>query len=199
MAAEPDAVPAKRAMIFWVVAFFVATFGTAAFLKSTQIVPKPWSMALMILPMLLLFPLVRSSEALQRQTGCESAVTKRYNRRVLIASFAYVIGLGVALTLFREREVTKPVAALLSLLPTLPVFAMIWAMGRYILEEKDEYLRARLTNAALIATGILLTVSTFWGFLTTFEVTAAVPLWTAVPIWFFGLGLAQIFNKARGA
>lgn len=197
MATNPST--AKRNTALWMIAFLGGTFGTAILLKSTQIVPAPWSMAVMILPMLLLIPFVRAAEAMQRETGCASQVAVRYNRRMLGASFAYVIGLGIALTLFRGQDVGKPVAALLSLLPTLPVFAMIWAMARYVIEETDEYLRARTVNAALIATGLLLAVSTFWGFLTTFDVAPAVPMWAAVPVWCLGLALGQLVNKVRGA
>lgn len=188
----------KRRALPWMVAFLVASFGTAALLKTTQIIPAPWSTAVMILPMLLLIPFIRSVEAAQRAQGCASAVTVRYNRRMLGASFAYVIGLGIALTLFRGQDVAKPVAALLALLPTLPVFAMIWAMARYVIDETDEYLRTRTVHAALVATGLLLAVSTFWGFLTTFDVAPAVPMWTAVPVWCVGLALGQLVNKVRG-
>lgn len=190
---------AKRAALFWIIAFFAGTFGTAIFLKATHIVPAPWGLAIMIVPMLLLIPLIRATERMQRVTGCDSLVAMRYNRRMLGASFAYVIGLGLALLLFRGQDVAKPVAALLALLPTLPVFAMIWAMGRYVIEETDEYLRARTVSAALVATGLLLAVATFWGFLTTFEVVPNVPMWAAVPVWCLGLGIGQLANRVRGA
>lgn len=190
---------AKRSALFWVIAFMVGMFGTAFFLSFTDIVPQPWGTAVIILPMLLLVPLVRAAEHMTRVTGCASAVATRYNRRMLATSFAYVIGLGVAISLFRGQDISKPVAALLSLLPTLPILGMIWAMGRYVIEETDEYLRARTITAALVATGILLAIATFWGFLTTFEVAPAVPMWMAVPVWALGLGIGQLVNKVRGA
>lgn len=193
-----DATSAKRATLFWVLAFFVGMFGTAYLAKTTSWLNSPYGMAVMILPMLLLVPMIRAAERLHRVTGCHSAIAIRYNRRMLAASFAYVIGLGVALTIYRGGEVSQPVAALLSLLPTLPVFAMIWAMARYVLKETDEYLRARTVNAALVATGLLLAIATFWGFLTTFGVAPDVPMWVAVPVWCLGLGLGQLVNKVRG-
>ncbi len=49
-----------------------------------------------------------------------------------------------------------------------------------------------------IATGLLLAVATFWGFLTTFGVASAVPMWTAVPVWCLGLGLGHVIGKVRG-
>jgi len=196
--ASPAETAARRTAGLWAIAFLVAMFATAWFLKSGKIVAAPWGLAVMILPMLLLIPMVRATERMQRETGCASAVVARYNRRMLVASFAYVVGLGGALLLFRQHDAAKSYAALLALLPTLPVFGMIWAMARYVIEEKDEYLRARTVNAALIATGLLLAVATFWGFLTTFEVAPAVPMWTAVPTWCLGLGLGHLIGKVRG-
>lgn len=199
MTADTTAAAAKRTTFLWVLAFFVGMFGTPMLLSATDVVPAPWGMAVMVLPMLLLIPMVRSAERMQAATGCASLVARRYNRRMLAASFAYVVGLGVALTLFQAQDVAKPVAAALSLLPTLPVLAMIWAMARYVIEESDEYLRARTVNAALIATGVLLGVATFWGFLTTFGVTPDIPTWAAVPVWCIGLAIGQLAAKVRGS
>lgn len=199
MTADTTAAAAKRMTYFWVAAFFVGMFGTPFLLDATDVVPARWEMLVMLLPMLLLIPMIRATERMQLATGCGSPVARRYNRRMLAASFAYVAGLIIALTLFKEHEVTKPVAAALSLLPTLPVLAMIAAMGRYVIEESDEYLRARTVNAALIATGLLLGIATFWGFLTTFGVAPNVPTWAAVPAWCVGLGVGQLVAKVRGA
>ncbi|HMQ20277.1 MAG TPA: hypothetical protein PKC77_14075 [Sphingopyxis sp.] len=195
--ADP-AIAAKRIAAFWGGAFMVGMFGTAWVLKSTGILAQPWGFAVMLLPMLLLIPMIRASEAMQRETGCASPAAQRYNRRMLVASFAYAAGLGGALLLFNGQTVAKPVAALLALLPTLPVLAMIWAMARYVIEETDEYLRARTVHAALVATGMLLAVATFWGFLTTFGVAPNVPMWAAVPVWCIGLGVGHLVGKVRG-
>lgn len=195
--ADP-AITAKRMTAFWGAAFMIGMFGTAWVLKSTEILARPWGFALMLLPMLLLIPLIRASEHMQRETGCASPVAQRYNRRMLFASFAYAIGLGAALLIFTGQTVSKPVAALLALLPTLPVFAMIWAMARYVIEETDEYLRTRTVHAALVATGLLLAIATFWGFLTTFGVAPNVPMWAAVPVWCLGLGIGHLVGKVRG-
>jgi hypothetical protein len=189
---------AKRATFFWAAAFMVGMFG-AGLLLFTDFIQPPWGMAVMLVPMLLLIPMVRASERMQRATGCASPAAARYSRRMLAASFAYVIGFLIAVALFTEQTVSKPVAAMLSLLPTLGTFGMIWAMARYAIEESDEYLRARTVNAALVATGLLLAVGTFWGFLTTFDVAPHVPMWVVVPVWAAGLAVGQLVNKVRGA
>ena len=188
---------AKRATIFWATTFIVGMFGAGALLF-TDLIQPPWGMAVMLVPMLLLIPIVRASEQMQRAAGSASPAAARYNRRMLAASFAYVIGFLVAIALFVDQPVSRPVAAMLSLLPTLGTFGMIWAMARYVIEESDEYLRARTVNAALVATGFLLATGTFWGFLTTFGVAPHVPMWAVVPTWAVGLAIGQLVNKVRG-
>jgi hypothetical protein len=177
----------------------VAMFGIAGTLASTDLIRPPWGMAIVLLPMLLMIPMVRAVERMQRAAGSGSPTATRYNRRMLAASFAYAAGLLAAVTLFDNGGISKPVAALLALLPTLPAWGMIWAMGRYVIEESDEYLRTRAVNAALIATGFLLTLATFWGFMTTFGVAPNVPTWAAVPVWAIGLAIGQLVNRLRGA
>lgn len=189
---------AKRATSFWATAFIVGMFGAGALLF-TDLIQPPWGMAVMLVPMLLLIPMVRASERMQRAAGSASPAAARYNRRMLATSFAYVIGFLVAIALFVDQTVSRPVAAMLSLLPTFGTFGMIWAMARYVIEESDEYLRVRTVNAALVATGLLLATGTFWGFLTTFGVAPHVPMWAVVPVWAIGLAIGQLVNKVRGA
>ncbi len=190
---------AKRAAGLWALAFLAGMVAMGTFLTATNYAAKPWGLALMLLPMLLLIPMVRATERMQAIKGCASPVVVRYNRRMLGVSFLYVFGLFAATLIFKRYELNAVQAGLLSLLPTLPIFGMIWAMGRYLIEESDEYLRSRTVNASLIATGFLLAAATFWGFLAEFDVVPQAQGWAAVPIWCLGLGLGQLVNKVRGA
>lgn len=52
--------------------------------------------------------------------------------------------------------------------PALPVFGVIWAILRYVIEEEDEFLRLLHLRATLGATGLTLGVCTVWGFLAEF-------------------------------
>ena len=122
-----------------------------------------------------------------------------YNRRVLVSSFGYALGLGIAVTLWDNYELSRPVVFAISLLPTLPTFGVIWAMARYLAEEQDEYLRHRTIMAALIALGFVLALGIFWGFLEMFELVPHVWAWWVLPVWAIGLGLAQLWQKVRDA
>ena len=123
----------------------------------------------------------------------------RYNRRILFASFLYVIGLGGALMLFRDSQVSKPSrGAAVADADAAGVRHHLGDGALYHRGKRQEYLRARTVNAALVATGLLLAIATFWGFLTTFGVAPDVPMWAAVPVWCFGLGIGQFVGKVRG-
>lgn len=122
-----------------------------------------------------------------------------YNRRVLTASAAYailLIGAEYAVTHFTTGLVLR---AVMALLPGLAIVAIFVALGRYLVDETDEYLRFRMVRQMLWATGATLSLATIWGFLDVFEVVPRLPLYTVAILWFFCLGVAGAILKARGA
>ena len=136
---------------------------------------------------------------MRRAGACTSAAMATYNRRVLLSSFGYVLGLGIAVTLWNGYELSRPLVFAISLLPTLPTFGIIWAMARYIAEERDEYLRHRTIMASLVALGFVLAIGIFWGFLEMFELVPHIWAWWVLPVWALGLGMAQLWQKVRGS
>jgi hypothetical protein len=122
---------------------------------------------------------------------------RRYNNRVLGLSLAYAGALiGVSLV-FRSSPPSGPTAFLLALLPALPLVGIFIAMGRYLVEEGDEYLRAIETRKALIASGFMLIVTTCWGFLQSFGQLPHVDFYWAAILWFGGLGLGGCVTALR--
>jgi drug/metabolite transporter (DMT)-like permease len=120
---------------------------------------------------------------------------RRYNRRVLGLSLAYAAALiGVSLV-FRDSGPSGPVAWALALLPALPLVGIFIAMGRYLVEEKDEYLRSVVTRQSLIASGFMLIVTTCWGFLQSFGQLPHADFYWAAILWFGGLGLGSCVNR----
>ncbi len=185
-----------RGPVFWAALFVVAMFGAAA-LSSTAL-EGPAGLIVRILPMALLIPMVKAAERRGAASGCVNPVIVRYNRRVLFSSFGYVLGLGIAISIWNAYEVDRVTAFALALLPTLPTFYMIWAMGRYLVEETDEYLRYRTVRAAIMSLGGVLAIGIFWGFLEMFELVPHIWAWWVLPVWAIGLGLAQLWMKVRG-
>ena len=186
----------RGASTFWMAAFVGGMFGMAGLARLIDL-DSVWSMAVMIPPMLLLIPMVKSFERRQAAAGCASTAMKTYNRRMLIWSFAYVVALFAAIGATKALRPEGALAWLFAILPSLPIVFMLWAMARYLVEESDEYLKSKAVGAALAATGFLLAIATFWGFLETFGLVAHQPGWWAVPVWAIGLALAQLANRAR--
>ena len=79
----------------------------------------------------------------------------------------------------------------LASLPSVGVLWMVYAMGRLLAEEEDEYQRHRHIRASLFGLGTLLTLATIWGFFEQFDLVPHVPTWAAVPVFALGLGFAS--------
>lgn len=140
----------------------------------------------------------RTAMAAARRSGNSSPALQAYNKRMLLASLGYVVGLGVATLIYERVRLAVPLLAVLALLPAIPTLAMIWAMARYLLDETDEYLRHRTLLASVIGLGFVLTLGSFWGFLETFGVVPHVWAWWVVPVFAIGMGIGNCAILARG-
>ena len=88
-------------------------------------------------------------------------------------------------------------AFLVAFAPSVGVLMMVWAMGRLVAEEEDEYQRYRLVRSALVGLAGLLTLATVWGFFEQFDLVPHAPSWAAVPVFAIGFGLANCMRWAR--
>ena len=84
----------------------------------------------------------------------------------------------------------------MGVLPALAVSGFFFAMGRYLLEEDDEYQRLVQTRQVLVATGIALTAATVWGFLEGFSLVPHAVAYVWPIVWFGGLGVGACANLA---
>lgn len=126
--------------------------------------------------------------------GPRNLAHRRYFRRVAVATVAYAASLSLALHLVGGGIVEGPLAYLLALLPGLSVASVFWAIGRLLVEERDEYLRLLLVRQTLVATALTLTVATVWGFLENFRLVPHVDAFYVAVLWFAGLGLGSCVN-----
>jgi hypothetical protein len=124
-----------------------------------------------------------------------SPAQRRYNRRILMLSVVYAAFLFLAVYLLSRHLVAGPLAYLVGVLPALAVSGFFWMMGRYLVEETDEYLRAVQIRQLLIATGIALTIATIWGFLESFDLAPHVFGYAWAIVWFGALGLGACVTK----
>jgi hypothetical protein len=113
----------------------------------------------------------------------------------MFAGLSYVVLLFAGMAI--ARYYAPPVAArvLLAIAVAVPVLFMIRAMALLLKEETDEYLRMRIVNQSLVATGFMLTIATLYGFLNAFDVAPRVDAWAAFPLWAVGLGIGRLFQR----
>ncbi|WP_375392272.1 hypothetical protein [uncultured Sphingomonas sp.] len=127
---------------------------------------------------------------------------RRYTRRVLALSVVYALVLVGAVSLFKYRPPAGVLGWLVAIAPGLPIVGIFAAIGRYIVEETDEYLRMQVTRQSLVATGFALSLATIWGFLEDFGLMPHIPAYHVAVVWFAGLGVGGCVNwwlERRGA
>jgi hypothetical protein len=127
--------------------------------------------------------------------SARSTAWKRYNIRVVWLSLFYAVGLIGAIYGFKHQLLTGPVAYLAAILPALPIIGIFAAIGRYLVEERDEYVRMLMVRQTLWASGFALSIATAWGFLESFELVGHVESYYIASVWFAGLGLGACINK----
>ena len=122
-------------------------------------------------------------------------VQRRYNRSVILLSLAYALILIGVITFFKNSSPTGLSAYAAAILPALPIIGLFFAMGRYLVDEQDEYLRMLTVRQTLWASGFMLSVATIWGFLENFDLVHHIDAYYAAVLWFGGLGLGACINK----
>ena len=120
---------------------------------------------------------------------------RRYTRRVLALSLAYAVLLVGAEYLIGHVVHAGPLAYAIAILPALPIVGMFAAIGRYLVEERDEYLRMLRVRQSLVASAIALTAATVWGFFESFDLVAHLDAYWVAVAWFGGLGLGECVNR----
>jgi hypothetical protein len=123
---------------------------------------------------------------------------KRYNRTVVVLSLVYVALLVAAEAVIGRGHLAGPLAYVVAVLPALPIIGIFAAIGRYLVEETDEYIRFLTVRQTLIASGLTLSVATAWGFLESFGLAPHFDTYWIAVIWFAGLGLGACLNKLMG-
>ncbi|QDZ06601.1 hypothetical protein FPZ24_03205 [Sphingomonas panacisoli] len=133
----------------------------------------------------------------------KTRATRRYNVRVIVLSLLYSAFLIGAVYGFKHHLVAGPIAWVVAVLPALPIVGIFVAIGLYLVEESDEYVRMMTVRQALWASGFALSIATIWGFLESFEMVQHVEAYWVSILWFGGLGLGTCANRlstvGRGA
>jgi len=123
----------------------------------------------------------------------------RYNRAAVTLSIIYVVFLFGAEIAIGRNGLTGPAAYVVAILPALPIIGLFAAIGRYLVEESDEYLRMLQVRQTLVATGFALSIATAWGFLESFDLAPHFDAYWIAVVWFGGLGIGACTNKLLAA
>jgi hypothetical protein len=121
------------------------------------------------------------------------AAGRRYVRRYLVAMTAYVVLLVGAIWLLHSAAVPPWLRYPLAAAPALPILGVVWALGRLLVEETDEVLRARVVQQLLWASAFALSISTVWGFLEQLGGAPHVPAYWVFPVFCLGMLIAMPF------
>jgi hypothetical protein len=126
-----------------------------------------------------------------------SPAMKAYNQRMIWLSLGYAVFLIAAVYGFKHDLLQGKIAYVVAILPALPIIGIFAAMGRYLVEETDEFVRMLMVRQTLWASGFTLSLATIWGFLESFDLAGHVDgYWVAIT-WFFGLGIGGMVNKLQ--
>jgi hypothetical protein len=124
-----------------------------------------------------------------------SLAWKRYNWRAIWLMLAYAVFLIAATYCFKFQLISGILAYVVGALPALPIIGLFVSIGRYLVEEQDEYVRMLMVRQTLWASGFALSLATVWGFLDSFELVGHADGYYVVIAWFFGLGVGGCVNK----
>jgi hypothetical protein len=124
----------------------------------------------------------------------QNPAARAYIRRFIPTMIVYVLLVAAATALSETALGRGPAIWAIALLPALPLLYVFWLIGRYLADQKDEYLRLLEVRKALVATGLTLAATTVLGFLEIYAQMPHVPLFFVPVIWFGGLFVGQVVN-----
>jgi hypothetical protein len=119
---------------------------------------------------------------------------RRYLIRLFSAMTLYIFTLYPAIAYVKTGKVTGIAAYVLAALPGLSTIAVFWAIGRLLVEQKDEYQRMMMVRMSLIASAFSLSIATMWGFFENFGLAAHIDGFYYAVLWYIGLGVGAVYN-----
>lgn len=119
-----------------------------------------------------------------------SPAVRRYHLRFWPLMGTYVAALATVRVVLRRAAPEEPWIYLIALAPALPLIGVVLVIGRYLVEEQDEFRRNLLIQAMLWGLGFLLSTTTVWGFLEVLAGAPHLPLYLCFPLFCLGMAVA---------
>ncbi len=171
-----------------------ATFGMVMALALTDAINATTTLILMVIPAALFFQTIRAANRKGKCSGRGEA-QRLYIKRVAIFSSLYLVVIALQVSMLKDNDPALAVRAGLSVMPGLAICGVFWAIGRLILDEKDEFIRMLIVRQTLIATGFALGFATIWGFLEAGEVVPHIPAYWFAVAFFGGQFIGAVSNR----
>ncbi len=122
---------------------------------------------------------------------------RRYTRRVLAIMVFYIAAVMQVTRMVRHHHFAGTKLYLLSILPAIPILALLVVVGLYLREEVDEYKRQQLVISMLCAIGVTLAVTAVADFLRSYGAITALPPFTEFVMFWIVMGIAGAVQAAR--
>lgn len=129
--------------------------------------------------------------------GISTPAGKRYQRRVMVTMSIYLVVVFAAAWIVKHTHVHGWLLYTIAVVPVLPIFGMLGALGIYLTEEKDEYVRLITMRSLLVGTAVLLALLMVNDFLRSLSGSAAIPPFMSWVVFFLVFGLAQSVQTMR--
>ena len=122
---------------------------------------------------------------------------KRYERDVWRFMAAYLVVVFCSAWFVKHDGGEKFYLYFWSVIPSIPILALIVRMGRYLREETDEYQRLLVMQSLLIGTGALVGAMMVSDFLRAFAEVKGLPPFAGFVIFGVSMGITQVVQRLR--
>jgi len=127
----------------------------------------------------------------------DSKAGKRYQRRVLQTMVVYAFLLVGSAYLIKHVHIQGLLIYVIAAVPAMPVLVVFGWMGRYLLEETDEYQRWLVMQSILVGTGLLLGTVVVSDFLRVYAHTLGLPPFISFLVFCGGMTGMQFIQRLR--
>ena len=120
---------------------------------------------------------------------------RRMHRRLIPLAVLYLAACAAGKFLIDRTDLPDIAVYIIAVLLSLPLVFSIFVIGRYVVEEDDEYIRMLVVRHMVTATGMTLVTATVWGLLELYADAPALPIYYILVIWCAGFAFSQIQSR----
>ena len=124
-----------------------------------------------------------------------NAAKRRYLARFWPVMVLYVAAVFGVSYWFNSAPPSGALKYAVAVLPALPIIGVFIVLGRYLVEETDEFVRLRQMIALLLAIGLTLTICAVLGFLEIYADVPQIGLFNVVWVFFLNFGIGSAAAK----